>query len=55
MQLLKAVEQEKEMLINKLINMGYFETDDGRQLYELSPSEIKQIYENEKCRREVFE
>jgi hypothetical protein len=49
MRLLKAIEEEKEFHINELIKMGY-KTLDGREWHELSPSELKQIYENEKCR-----
>lgn len=31
-----TLEQEKDDLKAKLINLGYFKTPDGRQLYELS-------------------
>lgn len=44
MKLREVVEKEKEELIHKLINMNYFETPDGYQLYELTYTELKQIY-----------
>lgn len=50
MLLSKQVEREKDNYKNKLLRMGYFKTPDNRQLYELTLTELKQIYENEKSR-----
>jgi hypothetical protein len=36
---------------SELLNMGYFKTPCGKQLYELTLTELEQVYENEKCRR----
>lgn len=38
------LEQEKDELKAKLINLGYFKTPDGRQLYELTYEELENIY-----------
>jgi hypothetical protein len=51
-QLRKAVEEQKDFYKSELIKMEYFKTPDGKQLYELTLTELEQIYENEKCRRE---
>ncbi len=40
-----------DFLKSELLAMGYFKTPCGKQLYELTLSELEQIYENEKCRR----
>lgn len=45
-----AIEQEKDVYKSKLLEMNYFKTPDGRQLYELSLREIKCIYQKEKAR-----
>lgn len=52
-QLRRAVEHQMDFYKNELLNMGYFKTPDNRQLYELTLSELEQIYENEKCRQGV--
>jgi hypothetical protein len=52
-QLRKAVEDQKDFYKSQLLNMGYYKTPDGKQLYELTLTELEQIYENEKCRQEV--
>lgn len=39
-----TLEQEKDDLKAKLINLGYFKTPDNRQLYELTYQELKNIY-----------
>jgi hypothetical protein len=52
-QLRKAVEEQKDFYKGELIKMGYFKTPDKKQLYELTLTELEQIYENEKCRQEV--
>ncbi|MEK4871541.1 Fur-regulated basic protein FbpA [Niallia sp. FSL W8-1348] len=38
------LEQEKDELKAKLINLGYFKTPDGRQLYELTYEELENKY-----------
>lgn len=38
------LEQEKDELKAKFINLGYFKTPDNRQLYELTYQELKNIY-----------
>jgi hypothetical protein len=52
-QLRNAIEQQKDFYKSELIKMDYFKTPDGKQLYELTLSELEQIYENEKCRRDA--
>lgn len=44
----RAAELRKDYVKNQLLNLGYFKTPDGKQLYELTLSELEQIYENEK-------
>jgi hypothetical protein len=44
----QAVEHEKDLYKNKLLEMGYFKTPEGKQLYELTLSELEEIYRNEK-------
>lgn len=39
-----TLEQEKDNLKAKLINLGFFKTPDGRQLYELTYQELENIY-----------
>jgi hypothetical protein len=39
-----TLEQEKDDLKAKLINLGYFKTPDNRQLYELTYQELEKIY-----------
>ncbi|WP_430482787.1 Fur-regulated basic protein FbpA [Rossellomorea marisflavi] len=50
-QLRKGVQVQMDFLKSELLAMGYFKTPCGKQLYELTLSELEQIYENEKCRR----
>lgn len=45
----RLVEQEKDRLKSELIKMNYFKTLDGKQLFELTLSELEQIYENVKA------
>lgn len=52
-QLRRAIEQQKDFYKSKLLNMGYSRTPDGKQLIDLTVSELQQIYENEKQRFEV--
>lgn len=44
----EAVEQRKDELKNELLRMGYFKTPDKRQLYELTLSELEEIYQTQK-------
>ncbi|PKR84882.1 Fur-regulated basic protein FbpA [Heyndrickxia camelliae] len=44
-----AVEQRKDYLKGELLKYGYFKTPDGKQLYELTLSELEQIHINVKC------
>lgn len=39
-----SIEQQKDDLKAKLINLGYFKTPDNRQLYELTYEELENIY-----------
>ncbi|WP_078410085.1 Fur-regulated basic protein FbpA [Priestia abyssalis] len=42
----QAVQMRKEYLINQLIEVGYTKTADGRQLYELTLTELEVVYNN---------
>lgn len=44
----KAIEYEKDFYKSELINRGYFKSPDGRQLYELSLDELREIYHEKK-------
>ncbi|AKO92683.1 hypothetical protein BEH_11615 [Priestia filamentosa] len=45
MRLMKSVEERKEHLINRLIHkFGYTKCLDGRQLYELTLTELEHIH-----------
>ncbi|USK66282.1 Fur-regulated basic protein FbpA [Peribacillus frigoritolerans] len=50
MVLRKRVELEKDFYKNELLKMGYFKTPEGLQLYELTLSELEDIYKAEKAR-----
>jgi hypothetical protein len=45
-QLFEAVEKKKSRVIRNLIGLGYTKHHDGRQLYELSLTELEQIYQS---------
>lgn len=47
------IEQKKDCLKSQLLNLNYFKTPDGKQLYELNLHELEQIYENVKARKGV--
>jgi Fur-regulated basic protein A len=47
----KGIEIQKDFFKSELLKMDYFKTPCGKQLYELTLSELEQVYENEKCRR----
>ena len=48
------IEQRKDELKEKLLSVGYFKTDEGKQLYELSLSELEKAYKTIK-RGDAFE
>jgi len=50
-QLNKSIEVQKDFYKTKLLNMGYFKTPDGQQLYELSLNELENLYKEEKSKR----
>jgi hypothetical protein len=50
-QLRKGLETQRDFYKSELLKMGYFKTPCGKQLYELTLSELEQVYENEKARR----
>lgn len=43
-QLEKSIELQRDFYKSELLNLGYFKTHDGRQLYELELDELKDIY-----------
>ena len=43
-------EQKKDEIKTKLINLNYFKTPDGKQLYELTLSELEETYKAQKQR-----
>ncbi|MFD9629066.1 Fur-regulated basic protein FbpA [Peribacillus muralis] len=49
----KRVELEKDFYKNELLKMEYFKTPEGLQLYELTLSELENIYESEKVKGEI--
>lgn len=48
------IEQRKDELKEKLLALGYFKTAEGKQLYELSLSELEKAYKTIK-RGDAFE
>ncbi|MBO0962521.1 Fur-regulated basic protein FbpA [Neobacillus sp. MM2021_6] len=48
-QLREAVEKRKSRIIRDLISVGYTKSEDGRQLYELSLTELEVLHKHEKC------
>jgi hypothetical protein len=52
---MKREKLEEDFYREQLFKLGYFKTLDGKQLYELNLIELEQIYENEKCRKEVLQ
>jgi hypothetical protein len=49
----QRVELEKDFYKNELLNMGYFKTPEGLQLYELTLSELENIYKSEKAKGDI--
>ncbi|WP_430494073.1 Fur-regulated basic protein FbpA [Rossellomorea marisflavi] len=50
-QLRKGIQIQKDFYKSELLLMDYFKTPCGKQLYELTLSELEQVYENEKAKR----
>ncbi|WP_139368010.1 Fur-regulated basic protein FbpA [Priestia abyssalis] len=48
--LYQAVENRKNHLINQLMNYGYFKTPEGKQLYELTLTELELTHIEVKCK-----
>lgn len=46
----KSIEQQKDFYKSELLEMGYFKTPEGKQLYELSLPELESIYSKEKAK-----
>lgn len=42
----QAVEQRKDFLKDELLRVGYFKTPEKKQLYELTLTELEDIYTN---------
>lgn len=49
-QLNKSIELQRDFYKFELLKMGYFKTPEGLQLYELTLSELEDIYKAEKAR-----
>lgn len=47
-----SIEHQKDFYKSELLEMGYFKTPDGKQLYQLTLPELEQIYLNLKDRKE---
>lgn len=47
----ESVAHQKDFYKSELLDMGYFKTPDGRQLYELTLIELEAIYRREKAKR----
>ncbi|KSU88928.1 hypothetical protein A2U94_07625 [Bacillus sp. VT 712] len=45
-----AVQKRRDFLINELVKFGYFKTTEGKQLYELTLSELEHIHITVKCK-----
>jgi hypothetical protein len=45
----KAVENRRRYLIDQLMKYGYFKTPEGKQLYELTYTELERIHIDVKC------
>lgn len=47
----KAVENRKNFIIKRLIASGTYKVSDGRQLYELTLTELERLYISMMCQR----
>jgi hypothetical protein len=45
----KSVELQRDFYKSELLKMGYFKTPEGLQLFELSLSELEEIYKSKKA------
>jgi hypothetical protein len=46
----ESIEHQKDFYKSELLDMGYFKTPDGKQLYELSLRDLEYIYLKEKAK-----
>jgi polyhydroxyalkanoate synthesis regulator phasin len=46
----QAVEERKKHLIDQLMKYGYFKTPEGKQLYELTLTELEIAHIDVKCK-----
>lgn len=44
------IDVQKDFYKSELLKMGYFKTEKGLQLYELSLDQLEEVYKNEKMR-----
>lgn len=51
----RTIEAQRDFYKTELIQMGYFKTPEGLQLYELSLTELEEIYEEIKSRSKNVE
>ncbi|MGG0645472.1 Fur-regulated basic protein FbpA [Bacillus mycoides] len=51
----RTIEAQRDFYKTELIQMGYFKTPEGLQLYELSLAQLKEIYEEIKSRSKNVE
>lgn len=49
-----SIEVQKDFYKSKLLKMGYFKTPEGLQLYELSLSQLEEIYAVQKNSQNSF-
>ncbi|WP_144466554.1 Fur-regulated basic protein FbpA [Bacillus nitratireducens] len=51
----RTIEAQRDFYKSELIQMGYFKTPEGLQLYELSLTQLKEIYTEVKSQVENVE
>lgn len=44
-----AIDKQKDLLIDYLLKNGFTKLSDGRQLYELTLTELEQLHVKEEC------
>ncbi|MED1221533.1 MULTISPECIES: Fur-regulated basic protein FbpA [Bacillus subtilis group] len=47
--MITAAGERQDYLIHELIRYGHYESDDGRQLYELTLAELERLHIKVKC------
>jgi hypothetical protein len=47
----ESIEHQKDFYKSELLEMGYFKTPEGKQLYELSLRDLEYIYLKERARK----